>query len=694
MRQDCYLGLELQRLRLLLERRIAWLRCSRWSLYPEMRSVTRAVSDAEADVLVCGRSSDEEEERYWTDDARGANLTCALNTLQERILADRRDAHHPVGRLSRLFGLSRFEEDVLLLCLAPELDTSFDTLYAYVQDDVNRRYANVHLASSLFRPQCKTLPDDAPVFRFGLVLIDSGALPGYAPASRALRIDARVGEHMRGVERSAGAIHDSFREFIPDGRKSETNNASTLRELVESFEGPACVELVSEGDTGAQTVAYECCAEIGRRLIRIDGRILPAAGREQNELLTAMAREARLMPAAFYLDEPQFDPGERTAAASWADFIERVDAPVFIETRKRSRWNRSSAAFQVGKPTRGQQRELWRREIDRAVPGEGAHQASVGDLVEQFEFGPEAIRAAVNGARRRTGGLNREALWAASRELTGNAMADVAQRIEPGYTWEDLILAADPSEQLREIAGQVEHRCRVYEEWGFAAHLSRGRGITALFAGPSGTGKTMAAEILARQLRLDLYRIDLAGVVNKYIGETEKNLRRVFEAAEQSGAILFFDEADALFGKRTEVKDSHDRYANIEINYLLQRMEDYRGLAILATNRKTSLDRAFLRRLRFLIDFPFPDLASRRSIWERAFPAGIPRDDLDFGFLARLEITGGNIRNICLNAAFLAASDGGRVTQDHVIRAVRREYAKIDKLVTESEFGTYYRSHR
>ena len=201
----------------------------------------------------------------------------------------------------------------------------------------------------------------------------------------------------------------------------------------------------------------------------------------------------------------------------------------------------------------------------------------------------------------------------------------------------------------------------------------------------------MAAEVLANYLKLDLYRIDLASVVSKYIGETEKNLKKVFDAAEQSGAILFFDEADALFGKRTEVKDSHDRYANIEVNYLLQRMEDYRGLAILATNRKSALDRAFLRRLRFLVDFPFPDAESRRNIWKKVFPPLADVGDLDYDALSRLEIPGGNIKNIALNAAFLAASEGSAIEMNHVMHAVRREYTKVEKMVTESEFGQYYK---
>ena len=236
----------------------------------------------------------------------------------------------------------------------------------------------------------------------------------------------------------------------------------------------------------------------------------------------------------------------------------------------------------------------------------------------------------------------------------------------------------------------MAHRAQVYQDWGFGAKLNRGRGISALFAGPSGTGKTMAAEVLARHLRLDLYRIDLAGVVSKYIGETERNLRSIFTAAERGGAILFFDEADALFGKRSEVKDSHDRYANIEVNYLLQRMEDFRGLAILATNRKSALDSAFVRRLRFIVDFPFPDAAHRLRIWQSVFPPQADLQELDVAWLARFEIPGGQIRNIALAAAFLAASEGAPIGMLHVMRAARREYAKMDRIVQEADFGPYY----
>jgi SpoVK/Ycf46/Vps4 family AAA+-type ATPase len=280
-------------------------------------------------------------------------------------------------------------------------------------------------------------------------------------------------------------------------------------------------------------------------------------------------------------------------------------------------------------------------------------------------------------------------LWAAARTQAARAMDGLAERIVSRRSFDELVLPEEQATQIREIASQAQNRTRVYEDWGFGSKLTRGRGISALFAGPSGTGKTMAAEVLANELDLDLYRIDLASVMSKYIGETEKNLRRVFDAAEESGAILFFDEADSLFGKRSEVRDSHDRYANIEINYLLQRMEDYRGLAILATNRKSTLDHAFLRRLRFLVDFPFPSAADRVRIWRTVFPAQAEKEGLDYEFLSRMEIAGGNITNIALNAAFLAAGQHTNIQMQHILAAARREYAKIDKLMVEGEFARY-----
>jgi SpoVK/Ycf46/Vps4 family AAA+-type ATPase len=279
-------------------------------------------------------------------------------------------------------------------------------------------------------------------------------------------------------------------------------------------------------------------------------------------------------------------------------------------------------------------------------------------------------------------------LAAACRAHSVHRLGELAVKIEPNYGWDDIVLPEDQREQLREICSQARYRHRVFGEWEFGRKLSGGKGLIALFSGPPGTGKTMAAEVIASELRLELYKIDLSQVVSKYIGETEKNLDRIFAEARTSNAILFFDEADALFGKRSEVKDAHDRYANIEIGYLLQKMEEYEGIAILATNLRGNLDEAFVRRMQFIVELPLPDEEERRQIWEKVWPAAVPRSpQLDLAILARrFEVPGGNIRNIALAAAFLAAGEGGVVTHSHLLRATRREYQKMGKILVDREF--------
>jgi SpoVK/Ycf46/Vps4 family AAA+-type ATPase len=313
-------------------------------------------------------------------------------------------------------------------------------------------------------------------------------------------------------------------------------------------------------------------------------------------------------------------------------------------------------------------------------------------LVAEFDLAPVAIRSA---AHRAIGALHHRAasepgelaaaLWDACRTEARPRLEGLAQRIEPVATWHDLVVPEREREQLRQIVLHVRHRTQVYESWGFVERSSRGLGISALFAGPSGTGKTTAAEVLANELRLDLFRIDLSQVISKYIGETEKNLSRVFDAAEQGAAVLLFDEADALFGKRTEVKDSHDRYANIEVSYLLQRMEAYRGVAILTTNRKSSLDQAFLRRIRFVIEFPFPEAPQRAEMWRRVFPSRTPVQDFNIDRLARLRVSGGSIHNIAMGAAFLAADAGRPVLMEHLLAAARAEFAKLETPLNDAE---------
>jgi SpoVK/Ycf46/Vps4 family AAA+-type ATPase len=325
----------------------------------------------------------------------------------------------------------------------------------------------------------------------------------------------------------------------------------------------------------------------------------------------------------------------------------------------------------------------------------GGQTIPVEKFVSQFNLTSETIRKV--GAEVFANGITQEGngdadpeklekkLWRACCKYTRPQIDELAQRIGPMANWDEIVLPDVQKNMLREIAAQVRQRNKVYSEWGFAKKNLRGLGISALFTGESGTGKTMASEVLANELQLDLYRIDLSKVVNKYIGETEKNLKRIFDAAEDGGAILLFDEADALFGKRSEVKDSHDRYSNIEVSYLLQRMETYRGLAILTTNMKGALDKAFLRRIRFVVQFPFPDITQRAEIWSKVFPTDTPRIDLNIDHLARLNVAGGNIRNIALNAAFIAADEGNPVLMSHIFRAAKTEYDKLEKPLTNIE---------
>jgi SpoVK/Ycf46/Vps4 family AAA+-type ATPase len=340
-------------------------------------------------------------------------------------------------------------------------------------------------------------------------------------------------------------------------------------------------------------------------------------------------------------------------------------------------------------------RRIWQRLLaDRGVD---VASEDLDALAGRFRLGPlqisDAVATAVASAGRRTGGALAEPvraeLFAAARGQSGHGLTRLARRIEPACAWDDLVLPPDSLAQLHDLCQRVALRERVLTEWGFQQALSRGRGTTALFTGPPGTGKTMAAEVIARDLALDLFAIDLSTVISKYIGETEKNLERVFSAAADADAILFFDEADALFGKRSEVRDSHDRYANIEISYLLQRMEQYEGLAILATNLRQHIDDAFTRRLQFVVDFPFPDEVRRRRIWDLSFPAAAPVDpDLDTEQLARaFRLSGGNIRNVALHAAYLAAAAGSAIGRPHILEAIRREHQKMGNVLSDSELG-------
>jgi hypothetical protein len=604
--------------------------------------------------------------------------------------------------VSQAFDLSPFERDLLVLAAAPELDPGFPALLAAAQGDPERRHPTFALAlAALPEAHWSALTPAGALRRWRLLEV----APGDALTLSPLRIEERVLHFLRGLEvadeRLAGLVVplQADTTLVPSHRLVAERLAATWSRSWE--EGPPMlIQLVGEEAEGKRTIAAAACAALGLGVNVLRAGSLPTADAELDGLLRLLGREAVLGRRALLLDCEGDQPADPAHARAVAAFAEGYRGVLMLSSRERRHLpRRLSLPLEVARPDTAEQEKQWREVLGERRKA-GGHSR---ELAAQFDLSIVAIKAAGAEALSRTegasGGKNAggaagsaalaKALWQSCLGQARPGLEALAQRIRPVAGWDDLVLPAAEKALLAEVAVHVRQRRKVHQDWGFAARTSRGLGITALFAGVSGTGKTMAAEVLARELELDLYRIDLASVVSKYIGETEKNLKRVFDAAEAGGAILLFDEADALFGKRSEVKDSHDRYANIEVSYLLQRMEQYRGLAILTSNAKAALDPAFLRRIRFMIRFPFPDAPARAEIWRRAFPPATPTAGLDLAKLARLGVAGGNIANIALAAAFLAAEDEQSVGMGHVLRAARGEYAKLEKPLTSGEIGNW-----
>jgi AAA+ superfamily predicted ATPase len=576
--------------------------------------------------------------------------------------------------------LSQFERDVLLLCAAMELDTRLPSMCAHAQGDPSRPFPTFALAMTLLdEPAWDAMSPLRPLRRLRLLEVNQ---PGATPlTAAALRADERIVNFIKGLNYLDDRLSPLMMPLEGDaGMQLPQSQQTVIDSLIAQLEQAAderalpIVELAGSVASAKQLAARRIAAAFGLELQRLPAELIPADFGEFETLLRLWEREQRLLPLSIYIDAAEIDPAaHRQPCSPLNRFLARVEGLAFLDLpESRLIRGREVVTAEVGKPTPLEQRALW---TELTSDADGAAQLS-----GQFNMNPAEIHRLAQ-----TAGGDRDRLWTACCQASRPRLDSLAQRIDAKATWDDLVLPEEQASQLREICSQVRHRSIVYDDWGFRQRSNRGLGISVLFAGESGTGKTMAAEVIANDLKLDLYRIDLSAVVNKYIGETEKNLKRLFDAADDGGAILLFDEADALFGKRTEVKDSHDRYANLEVNYLLQRMEAYRGLAILATNLKGSLDKAFLRRLRFVVDFPFPDAATRRSIWRRAWPSASPLAEWDPEMLAQLSVTGANISSIALNSAFavaagLADSDESRTSA--VLSATQNEFHKLQRPLT------------
>ena len=628
--------------------------------------------------------------------ANYGSLTSAVSTVRAWLESHAGHGARPQGfalptavpeltRLAIAFGLSSFEQAVLLLAAAMELDASVGATCAAAQGDPRRAYPTFGLAlAALPEPHWSALLPSSPLRRWRFVEVDA---TDSLTAGR-LRLDERILHQLTGLS----YLDHRLRGLVEAARSSDELPPSQMvavRRIADVW-SPArpltswpVIQLCGTDSAEQLAVASAGCVPLGLTLYVLRAADVPTNASDRQELATVWDREAVLSGVALLVDGHEAAAPEmmRTVTA----FAEDLQGPALLSRHEPLRLARRPAVrVDVAPPTAAEQHQLWQAALGPQAERLNGH---IGHLVTHFRMSAPGIRAASTVAQPLDAADAGLALWEACRAQARPKLDDLAQRIETAAQWDDLVLPAGSRQTLEEIAAHVRQRGQVYDAWGFGARGPRGLGISALFAGPSGTGKTLAAEVLANALRLDLYRIDLSQVVSKYIGETERNLARVFDAAEQGAAVLLFDEADALFGKRGEVKDSHDRYANIEVSYLLQRMELYRGLAILTTNLKDSLDPAFLRRLRFVVPFPFPDAGQRAAIWRCSFPPQTPTAALSMERLARLAVTGGNIRNIALNAAFLAADTGEPVRMAHILRAARSEYAKLDKTLTEAEAG-------
>jgi hypothetical protein len=708
-----HLDAELRRLDLLIRLRVATIALHDQS-FPEAQAArTVYITRQEVDWLLA------RDHAPAAGDAAAERLRAELIGLSGEIAEWVRDSAAAgvvltLPRLAGLFGLSAFETQTVVICLAPELRRKYDRLYAYLQDDITRKRPSVDLVLELLCDSERErwhaqshFADTAPLLRCGLLQkVDDPQSPsGSSGLSQFLRLDPRILQLLLGSHRMDVRLVEQVTLYRPTAEPElaiEQASSRSLLTLIDRWlaqEEPDRQTLVlslhGPDDVGRRELALHACRHLDISLLCIDAASLFAQPSGAEDLVRLACREGLMQQAALYVEradtllQESARPLLKSLTTAAADYCRLV----FLSGR--APWTAADPfagahvqPLAVPFPDVPLRVAVWRRSLAGHTSDP---QAWAVRLACQFRLTSGQVRTAVETAVARCSmepearALTLSDVAAACRQQSSRRLDDLALKIEPRYSWDDFVLPPDELTQLREICDQVRHHHQVIERWGFGSKLSRGKGVSVLFSGPPGTGKTMAAEVVAYDLELDLYKVDLSGVVSKYIGETEKNVARIFEEAEASNAILFFDEADALFGKRTEVSDAHDRYANIETSYLLQRMEEYAGIVVLATNLRQNMDEAFTRRIRFIVNFPFPDETSRLRIWQTHFPVEAPvSPEVDYEYLARaFPIAGGSIKNTVLNAAFLAAANGGTIDTRHVLHGMRREFEKIGKLWTD-----------
>jgi len=588
------------------------------------------------------------------------------------------------------FGLDGIDVNLLLVALAPDLDARFESLYGYLNDDVTRRRASVGLALELAGLSTadvearSRLSGQGALVRHGLVVVEGAERP---ILTRALRVRDRITAHLLGGDLPDPELERVFAQVVPD---------QPYAPLVQALRvGIRLVHLQEKGVASGLCITAGSVAALGNAdPVLIDLAQL-AAATHPPELAAEALREARLRDGILVAGPLD--------AVTDADDVIRILAesgwPTVLVGRRPWDPGWSSAVpllLDAPQPNAAERTDLWQRALGDELATANGQRVDLVEATRAFHLGITQIDRATEAARLRALAEGRPVeprdLRAGARAQNSAGLERLAHRISPAADWDDLVLPADARAQLHELTARARHRELVLDDWQIGGRSSRGRGITALFGGESGTGKTLAAEVIAGELGLDLYVIDLSTVIDKYIGETEKNLDRIFTDASRVNGVLLFDEADAIFGKRSEVHDARDRYANVEVAYLLQRMERFDGLAILTTNLRANLDEAFTRRLDVIVDFPMPEEDARRALWRMHLPARLPQsDDIDLDFMARrFRLAGGHVRNICLAAAYFAAERAADVSMADLVRGTEREYRKLGRLTLEDEFGPYH----
>lgn len=617
----------------------------------------------------------------------------------------------PLGWLQENFGLSAFDIDVIAIALAPELDRRYERLYAYLQDDVRCKRPTVDLALNLLCPSAidkikrrvHFAPESPLIYHNLLHLVLNVEIAQPTLLAHALKLDEQVITFILGQKQLDSRLIQ-FCELVEpkisfDDLPLNQDIKQPLETLVvqsRQISKPLKLYFQGEDKIIKLQTAEALAKSLQTSLLIVNFKQVLEAKIEVNKTIQLLFSQALFTNTLLYLEG--IEALQETEIYSYEFLLNQIYKypNIIILSSLRSWVNNSTKPIGIltilfPVPDFAQRKIYWQKYLTNT--GFFLEEKEINILSDRFRLNSHQIAEAVatvsNQANWQTAKINVNSkdfqvanLSIAARSQSQHNLTSLARKIKPIYTWDDLILPAYQKTLLQEICNQVKYYHLVWNEWGFKNKLSLGHGLSVMFSGVPGTGKTMAAEIIASELQLDLYKIDLAQIVSKYIGETEKNLDRIFIAATNANAILLFDEADTIFGKRTEVKDAHDRYANLEVGYLLQKMEEYDGLAILTTNLRSNMDDAFTRRLRFIIDFPFPNEKQRRQIWQKIFPQNAPcSSELDLNFLAqKLEITGAEIRNIALNAAFLAADEGKEIKMTHLLQAVQCEYQKMGKL--------------